>query len=56
VRAAVNASRPGSFIEVFVDAPLAVCEARSTSAAVIAASSPRTQYANQRHRGDAPSW
>jgi adenylylsulfate kinase len=28
VRAAVNASRPGSFVEVFVDAPLAVCEAR----------------------------
>jgi adenylylsulfate kinase len=28
VRAAVNASRPGSFIEVFVDAPLDVCEAR----------------------------
>jgi adenylylsulfate kinase len=28
VRAAVDAARPGSFIEVFVDAPLAVCEAR----------------------------
>src|SRR5262245_31546546 len=28
VRSIVNASRPGSFIEVFVDAPLAVCEAR----------------------------
>jgi adenylylsulfate kinase len=28
VRAAVNATRPGSFIEVFVDAPLEVCEAR----------------------------
>jgi adenylylsulfate kinase len=28
VRTLVNASRPGSFIEVFVDAPLAVCEAR----------------------------
>jgi len=28
VRARVDASRPGSFIEVFVDAPLAVCEAR----------------------------
>jgi adenylylsulfate kinase len=28
VRARVNASRPGSFIEVFVDAPLPVCEAR----------------------------
>jgi adenylylsulfate kinase len=28
VRAIVNASRPGSFIEVFVDAPLAVCESR----------------------------
>jgi adenylylsulfate kinase len=28
VRARVNASRPGSFVEVFVDAPLAVCEAR----------------------------
>jgi len=28
VRTRVNASRPGSFIEVFVDAPLAVCEAR----------------------------
>ncbi len=28
VRNAVNAARPGSFIEVFVDAPLAVCEAR----------------------------
>lgn len=28
VRARLNASRPGSFIEVFVDAPLAVCEAR----------------------------
>jgi adenylylsulfate kinase len=28
VRALVNASRPGSFIEVFVDAPLEVCEAR----------------------------
>ena len=28
VRAAVNKARPGSFIEVFVDAPLAVCEAR----------------------------
>jgi adenylylsulfate kinase len=27
-RATVNASRPGSFIEVFVDAPVAVCEAR----------------------------
>jgi adenylylsulfate kinase len=27
-RAQANASRPGSFIEVFVDAPLAVCEAR----------------------------
>jgi adenylylsulfate kinase len=28
VRARVNASRPGSYIEVYVDAPLAVCEAR----------------------------
>jgi adenylylsulfate kinase len=28
VRARLNASRPGSFIEIFVDAPLAVCEAR----------------------------
>jgi len=28
VRAIVNASRPGSFVEVFVDAPLPVCEAR----------------------------
>lgn len=28
VRAIVDASRPGSFIEVFVDAPLAVCESR----------------------------
>jgi adenylylsulfate kinase len=28
VRARVEASRPGSFVEVFVDAPLAVCEAR----------------------------
>jgi adenylylsulfate kinase len=28
VRAQINATRPGSFIEVFVDAPLAVCEAR----------------------------
>jgi adenylylsulfate kinase len=28
VRARVNASRPNSFVEVFVDAPLAVCEAR----------------------------
>jgi adenylylsulfate kinase len=28
VRARLNASRPGSFIEVFVDAPLAVCESR----------------------------
>jgi adenylylsulfate kinase len=28
VRARINASRPGSFVEVFVDAPLAVCEAR----------------------------
>jgi adenylylsulfate kinase len=28
VRARINASRPGSFIEVFVDAPLAVCESR----------------------------
>lgn len=28
VRARVNTSRPGSFIEVFVDAPLTVCEAR----------------------------
>jgi len=28
VRAAVNATRPGSFIEVFVDAPLEICEAR----------------------------
>jgi adenylylsulfate kinase len=28
VRVAVNASRPGSFIEVFVDTPLAVCESR----------------------------
>jgi adenylylsulfate kinase len=28
VRTRVNSSRPGSFIEVFVDAPLAVCEAR----------------------------
>jgi adenylylsulfate kinase-like enzyme len=28
VRAVVNASRPGSFIEVFVDAPLNICEAR----------------------------
>jgi adenylylsulfate kinase len=28
VRAAVNASRPGSFVEVFVDAPLEVCESR----------------------------
>jgi adenylylsulfate kinase len=28
VRDKVTASRPGSFIEVFVDAPLAVCEAR----------------------------
>jgi len=28
VRARVNASRPGSFVEVFVDAPLSVCEAR----------------------------
>src|SRR5205814_3121292 len=28
VRARVNATRPGSFIEVFVDAPLTVCEAR----------------------------
>lgn len=28
VRARLNASRPGSFVEVFVDAPLAVCEAR----------------------------
>jgi adenylylsulfate kinase len=27
-RATIDASRPGSFIEVFVDAPLAVCEAR----------------------------
>ncbi len=28
VRARANKSRPGSFIEVFVEAPLAVCEAR----------------------------
>jgi adenylylsulfate kinase len=28
VRKLVNASRPGSFIEVFVDAPLDICEAR----------------------------
>jgi adenylylsulfate kinase len=28
VRERIEASRPGSFIEVFVDAPLAVCEAR----------------------------
>jgi adenylylsulfate kinase len=28
VRARLNTSRPGSFIEVFVDAPLAICEAR----------------------------
>jgi adenylylsulfate kinase len=28
VRARVNAGRPGSFVEVFVDAPLSVCEAR----------------------------
>ena len=28
VRARVNASRPGSFIEIFVDASLEVCEAR----------------------------
>lgn len=28
VRARVNATQPGSFIEVFVDAPLAVCESR----------------------------
>jgi adenylylsulfate kinase len=28
VRNRVNASRPGSFVEVFVDTPLAVCEAR----------------------------
>jgi len=28
VRARLHASRPGSFIEVFVDAPLPVCEAR----------------------------
>jgi len=28
VRDKVTASRPGSFVEVFVDAPLAVCEAR----------------------------
>jgi adenylylsulfate kinase len=28
VRTAVNGSRPGSFIEVFVDAPLEVCESR----------------------------
>jgi adenylylsulfate kinase len=28
VRALVNASRGGSFVEVFVDCPLAVCEAR----------------------------
>jgi adenylylsulfate kinase len=28
VRARVNASRPGSFIEVFVDAPLNLCESR----------------------------
>jgi len=28
VRQRVSASRPGSFIEVFVDAPLAICEAR----------------------------
>jgi adenylylsulfate kinase len=28
VRAVVNQARPGSFIEIFVDAPLAVCEAR----------------------------
>jgi adenylylsulfate kinase len=28
VRSQVNASRPGSFLEVYVDAPLAVCEAR----------------------------
>jgi adenylylsulfate kinase len=27
-RAQANASRPGSFIEIFVDAPLEVCEAR----------------------------
>ena len=28
VRSRVNAARPGSFFEIFVDAPLAVCEAR----------------------------
>jgi adenylylsulfate kinase-like enzyme len=28
VRKMIEASRPGSFIEVFVDAPLEVCEAR----------------------------
>lgn len=28
VRTRLNAARPGSFIEVFVDAPLSVCEAR----------------------------
>jgi adenylylsulfate kinase len=28
VRKLVDSSRPGSFVEVFVDAPLAVCEAR----------------------------
>src|SRR6266436_5288507 len=28
VRKLVNANRPGSFIEVFVDAPLNICEAR----------------------------
>src|SRR4030095_13061422 len=28
VRSQVNASGPGSFLEVYVDAPLAVCEAR----------------------------
>ncbi len=28
VRCRVNASRPGGFIEVFVDAPLAICESR----------------------------
>jgi adenylylsulfate kinase len=28
VRARLNASRPGSFVEVFVDAPLATCEQR----------------------------
>jgi adenylylsulfate kinase len=45
VRERVNASRPGSFVEVFVDAPLEVCESRD----------PKGMYKKAR-RGELPNF